>query len=80
MSDQAMKIHVGDVVTLTSGGVKMTVVRIDGLGADCSWSVGSGEQTAWVSFACMAKTEKRQFRLFRWFQKVQIPLYNSAGD
>ena len=80
VSDKAMQIHIGDVVKLTSGGVKMTVVRIDGSGADCAWSAGSREQTAWVSFACMAKTEKRQFRLFRWLQRVQIPLYNSVAD
>lgn len=80
VSEKGLQIHVGDVVRLTSGGVKMTVVRLDGLGADCSWSIGSREQTAWVSFACMVKTEKRQFRLFRWLQKVPIPLYSSAAD
>ena len=80
MSDNFMRIHVGDVVRLTSGGPKMTVVRLDGSGADCAWSVASREQKAWVSFACMVKTEKRQFRLFRWLQKIQIPLYSSAAD
>ena len=76
----SMQIHVGDVVRLTSGGPKMTVVSPDGFGAECSWLIDSKKQTAWVSFACMVKIEKRRFRVVRWFQNVQILLFNSAAD
>jgi uncharacterized protein YodC (DUF2158 family) len=73
VSENSNQIHVGDVVRLTSGGPKMTVVRPDCFGAECSWFVDSREQFAWVSFACMVKIEKRRFRVFQWFQKGRNP-------
>ena len=73
VSKNSMQIHVGDVVRLTSGDPKMTVVSPDGFGAECSWLVDSKEQIAWVSFACMVKIEKRRFRVFQWFQKGRNP-------
>jgi|SRR5579859_2720250 len=45
----------GDVVQFCLGGQKMTVLKLDGDGAECRWLAGSQKQTVWVSFACVRK-------------------------
>jgi len=52
------EIREGDVVRLRSGGPQMTVLKLDGDGAVCSWLVGSQAQIAWVSFACAEKIKR----------------------
>lgn len=49
------QIREGDVVQFSLGGQKMTVLKLDGNGAECRWLAGSQEQTVWVSFACVKK-------------------------
>jgi len=60
MSYGSAEIRVGDVVRTTGGGPEMIVVRFDGDGAHCAWSVGGREQTAWFSSACIAESGKRR--------------------
>jgi uncharacterized protein YodC (DUF2158 family) len=59
MREGSVPLQVGDVFRLQYGSPKMTVIDIDGEGANCVWLAGSGEQTAWVSFACPMKIGKR---------------------
>jgi uncharacterized protein YodC (DUF2158 family) len=49
------QIREGDVVQFSLGGRKLTVLKLDGDGAECRWLAGSQEQTVWVSFACVKK-------------------------
>ena len=60
MSYGSVEILVGDIVRTTGGGPEMVVVRFDGDGAHCTWSVGGREQTAWFSSACMVESGKRR--------------------
>jgi uncharacterized protein YodC (DUF2158 family) len=52
------QIRAGDVVQFSLGGQQMTVLKLDGDGAECRWLAGSQEQTVWVSFACVKKLRK----------------------
>jgi uncharacterized protein YodC (DUF2158 family) len=49
------QIREGDVVQFSLGGQTMTVLKLDGDGAECRWLAGSQEQTVWVSFAGVKK-------------------------
>ena len=49
------QIREGDVVQFSLGGQKMTVLKLDGDGAECRWLAGSQKQTVWVSYACVKK-------------------------
>jgi len=62
MSLGLRKLQKGDAFRMGYGSPKMTVVDIDGDGVNCRWLAGSREQTAWVSFACPMKIEKRGSR------------------
>jgi uncharacterized protein YodC (DUF2158 family) len=52
------EIREGDVVRLRSGGPQMTVLKLDGDGAECSWLVGCQAQIAWVSFATAVQIKR----------------------
>jgi hypothetical protein len=43
----------GDWVKPLFSGRKMTIVKLEGTGAICSWKLGSDEQIAWIDFACL---------------------------
>lgn len=75
MDENPLKIRKGDVVRLRSGGQKMTVAGLDGQGADCVWVVGSQQQAAWVSFACMARAGK----LRRWHRAEAVKAVQGFG-
>jgi uncharacterized protein YodC (DUF2158 family) len=58
------EIREGDVVWLRSGGPQMTVLKLDGDGAVCSWLVGSQAQIAWVSFATAVQIKRSPLVFF----------------
>lgn len=62
MAEDFGEIREGDLVQLSSGGWKMTVVALEGEGAICVWHTGSLLQTAWVSFGCLVKSRDRAGR------------------
>jgi uncharacterized protein YodC (DUF2158 family) len=51
-------IREGDLIRLSFGGQKMTVLKFEGDGAICGWTAGEREQVAWVAFACMKRVGK----------------------
>jgi len=53
MSATPRQIQKGDFVKIGSSGWTMSVLELEGEGAHCVWAVGSEQQIAWVSLACL---------------------------
>jgi hypothetical protein len=54
------EIKAGDRVRPIFSGCRMKVLRLDGNGAVCSWTVGSQEQIAWIDFSCLKRVGPAQ--------------------
>ena len=53
MTESGTEFLEGDWVKPVFGGRRMTILRVDGHGAVCSWMFDGEEQVAWVDFSCL---------------------------
>lgn len=53
MAKSGTEFQKGDSVRPVFGGRQMTILRLEGDGAVCSWMLGTKEQIAWIDFACL---------------------------
>jgi len=60
MSATPRQIQKGDFVKIGSSGWTMSVLELEGEGAHCVWAIGSEQQIAWVSLACLEKAKVRR--------------------
>jgi hypothetical protein len=55
VAGKIVEFEEGDWVKPIFGGRRMSLLRLEGTGAVCSWMIDSKEQIAWVDLSCLKR-------------------------